>query len=283
MHNKYMLFIIFLLIIGVTAAFADNNIISPVSKVQNYTYNIINTYPHDPDAFTEGLAYYNGIIVESTGPEGNSTIRIVNLTTGAIEKEHHLPVKFFGEGATVFGDKIAQETETQGFGMLYNVSNLDYLGTFNYSTDGWGITYDGENLIMSDGTSTLHYINPETYRFVRNLSVTLNGEPVRELNELEYINGEIFANIWPTYNIARISPESGNVTGWIDLSGIISLKDRTEGGWSSIDYLRGNTSIPFIKEDCPNGIAYDSTEDRLFVTGKLWPEMFQIELIPVDK
>jgi glutaminyl-peptide cyclotransferase len=248
---------------------------------QNYTYRVIATHPHDPYAFTEGLAYHDGVFVESTGPEGNSTIRLVNLTTGSIIKEHLLPDTCFGEGATVFGDRIAQETETSGFGFLYNVSDLGQLGTFPYATEGWGITFDGRYLIMSDGTSSLYFLDPETFRQVKTISVIAAGAPVQSLNELEYVDGEVYANVWPTYSIAMISPENGQVTGWIDLTGILSPEDQSRIGWSSIESMRGHTSIPFDQEACANGIAYDTEGNRLFVTGKLWPELYEIQLVPV--
>ena len=244
----------------------------------NDTYRVVNTYPHDRFAFTEGLAYYDGRFIESTGPQGNSTIRLVNITTGSIITVHHLPSPVFGEGATVFGNRIAQETENSGFGFLYDVENLKLLGTFNYSTKGWGITYDGRYLIMSDGSSSLHFLDPETFRPVRTISVTTEGMPVTNLNELEYVNGEVYANIWPTYIIARISPDTGEVVGWIDLTGIMSPEDEKQIGWSSIKSQQGQISIPFI-EACANGIAYDTKGNRLFVTGKLWPNVYEIRLV----
>jgi len=246
-----------------------------------YTYKVVATYPHDPYAFTEGLDYLDNTFVESTGPGGNSTIRLVNLTTGGIMREHHLPGPVFAEGATILGDRIVQQTETSGYGFLYSLNDLGPLGTFRYSTNGWGITDDEEHLIMSDGTSTLYFLDPVTFRYVRNITVTSEGKPVQNINELEYVNGEIYANIWPTYKIAIISPETGQVTGWIDLTGILSPEDTAQVGWSSIESLRGHTSIPFNQEDSPNGIAYDPSEDRLFVTGKLWPKIYQVELVRV--
>ena len=242
---------------------------------------VVATYPHDPYAFTEGLAYSHNTFVESTGPGGNSTIRLVNLTTGEIIRERHLPGPVFAEGATIFGDRIIQQTETSGYGFLYNLSDLALLGTFRYSTNGWGITGDNEYLIMSDGTSTLYFLDPVTFQYVRNITVTSEGKPVQDINEIEYVNGEIYANIWPTYKIAIISPGTGQVTGWIDLSGILSPEDAREVGWSSIESLWGHTSIPFDQEDSPNGIAYDPSEGRLFVTGKLWPKIYQVEVVPV--
>jgi len=273
--------IILLLFTGMALFFFEETPTKP-RAMQNDTYQVVNTYPHDRFAFTEGLAYHDGLIIESTGPRGNSTIRLVNLTTGSVITEHHLPAAIFAEGATVFGNRIAEETETSGYGILYDVSNLQPLGIFNYSTEGWGITYDGRYLIMSDGTSSLYFLDPETFRHVRRITVTANGVPVKNLNELEFVNGEVYANIWPTYMIARISPDNGQVSGWIDLTGIISPEDKKQVGWSSIRNLWGTNTFPFPQEACANGIAYDKSDDRLFVTGKLWPKMFEIKLIPVS-
>lgn len=273
--------ILLLILTGTTLFFSEKpRVLSQAPEY--YTYHVVNTYPHDRYAFTEGLAYHDGIFVESTGPEGNSTIRLVNLTSGRVIREHYLPKALFGEGATVFGDRIAQETENSGFGILYSVSNLIPTGTFNYSTSGWGITYNGRHLIMSDGSSTLYFLDPDTFRQVKTIPVTACGEPVKNLNELEYVDGEVYANIWPTYKIARIDPENGQVTGFIDLTGIMSPEDKKQIGWTSIKSLRGRTSIPFFQEACANGIAYDSDSGRLFVTGKLWPKMYEIELVPVN-
>jgi glutaminyl-peptide cyclotransferase len=272
--------VIALLLLTGTVMFVSEKPPDESHPMQNDTYRIVNAYPHDRFAFTEGLAYHDGLFVESTGPRGNSTIRLVNITTGSIITEHHLPSPVFGEGATVFGNRIAQETETSGFGFLYDVSNLEPLGTFNYSTKGWGITYGGRYLIMSDGSSSLHFLDLETFLPVRTITVTTDGVPVTNLNELEYVNGEVYANIWPTYMIARISPDTGEVVGWIDLTGIMSPEDEKQVGWSSIKDLRGQTSIPFREEVCANGIAYDTDGNRLFVTGKLWPKVYEIRLVP---
>jgi glutaminyl-peptide cyclotransferase len=275
--------IIVLLLLTGTVLFVYEKSPAPSRSMQNDSYRVVNAYPHDRYAFTEGLAYHDGRFIESTGPQGNSTIRLVNLTTGCVITEHHLPSPIFAEGATVFGNRIAQETETSGYGILYDVSNLKLLGTFNYSTKGWGITYDGKYLIMSDGTSTLFFLDPETFRPVRNIPVTANGVPVKNINELEFVNGEVYANIWPTYTIARISPDNGQVTGWIDLAGIMSPEDEKQIGWSSIRNLWGDTSIPFRQEACANGIAYDTGGNRLFVTGKLWPKVYEIQLVPESR
>jgi glutamine cyclotransferase len=285
MRSPRLLIILCLLILaGITITFGQltadllTHIQTPALPV--YRAEVIHAYPHDPDAFTEGLVYDRGSLDESTGPRGNSTLRRVNLTTGEVTRIQHMPSSDFGEGVTIFGTTVAQETEDSGIGTLYDRDTLEKEGTFNYSTEGWGITWDGSSLIMSDGTPTLHVLDPKTFRQVRSLNVTAQGIPVSNLNELEYVNGEIYANVWPTDRIARISPETGEVTGWIDLSGLLSADDRKRIGWSSIEYLRGQTSIPFEQEACLNGIAYDPDNNRLFVTGKLWPELFEIQLVP---
>ncbi len=157
--------------------------------------------------------------------------------------------------------------------------HLKPLGTFNYSTKGWGITYDGRYLIMSDGSSSLYFLDQETFLPVRTITVTTGGVPVTNLNELEYVNGEVYANVWPTYMIARIAPYTGEVVGWIDLTGLMSPEDEKQIGWSSIKSLGENTAIPFT-EACANGIAYDTSGNRLFVTGKLWPKVYEIQLVP---
>lgn len=250
------------------------------TEIPVYRCEVIHTYPHDRFAFTEGLAYSGGMLIESTGLQGNSTLREVNLTSGEILRIRHLPDAVFGEGVTVSGDRIAQLTENSGFGIVYERETMQPLGTFNYSTAGWGIAWDGRNLIMSDGTSFLYFIDSATFRLVRRIGVKAQGVPVNNLNELEYVNGEIYANIFPTDRIARISPQTGEVKGWIDLQGLLPAGDREMIGWSAIESLRENSPIPFEEQACLNGIAYDPGGDRLFVTGKLWPELFEIRLVP---
>jgi glutamine cyclotransferase len=229
---------------------------SPSALTPSYRYKIINTYPHDRAAFTQGLIYQDGCFYESTGLYGHSSLRKVNLKTGMVLKKHSLPSLFFGEGITVFGTKIIQLTWKSKMGFVYNKENFEVLQTFHYPTEGWGITNDGRRLIMSDGSSTLFFLDPETFKEVDKIDVLdQEGAAVKGINELEYIKGEIFANICPTTRIARISPKTGRVTGWIDLAGI----------------------VPFEKDaDVLNGIAYDEKNDRLFVTGKLWPKVFEI-------
>jgi len=233
---------------------------SPSAITPRYTYKIINTYPHDRAAFTQGLIYQDECFYESTGLYGHSSLRKVDLKTGMVLKKHSLPSLFFAEGITLFGTKIIQLTWKSKMGFIYNKENLEVLQTFRYPTEGWGITNDGRRLIMSDGSSTLFFLDPETFREVDKIEVLdQDGAPVKGINELEYIKGEIFANIWPTTRIAQISPETGRVTGWLDLSGIVSLE-------KDVDVL--------------NGIAYDEKKDRVFVTGKLWPKVFEIIISP---
>ncbi|MFP3898054.1 MAG: glutaminyl-peptide cyclotransferase [Dehalococcoidia bacterium] len=226
-----------------------------------YTYTIVNTYPHDPDAFTQGLVFQDGTLYESTGGYAGSTLRRVDLQTGGILQVHELPDELFGEGITIWGNEIVQLTWKSGTGFVYDRRSFELLGEFHYSTEGWGITHDGECLIMSDGTSTLYFLSPETYEEIRQLEVFDNDGPVTRLNELEYIKREIYANVWQTDRIARISPDTGRVTGWIELQGLLTAQDRLE----PVDVL--------------NGIAYDSETERLFVTGKLWPKLFEIDLV----
>jgi glutamine cyclotransferase len=229
-----------------------------------YSYNIVNTYPHDPDAFTQGLVFEDGVLYEGTGLLGHSTLRKVELETGAILQIRELSDEFFGEGIAIYGDKIIQLTWQSNIGFVYDKNSFELLQQFNYSTEGWGITHDGEHLIMSDGTSTLHFLDPQTFEETGQLNVFDDNGPVTRLNELEYVQGEIYANVWQTNRIALIAPETGRVVGWVDLGGLLTAEDRTE----LVDVL--------------NGIAYDADSDRLFVTGKLWPKLFHIELIGPD-
>lgn len=246
-----------------------------------YRYEIVHTYPHDRFAFTEGLSYADGFLYEGSGLEGSSSLRKVRLETGEDLLIRNISREYFGEGITVFGNRIAQETEDNGFGFLYNRTTFEPEGIFPYATKGWGITWDGSSLIMSDGTASLTWLDPTTFTIVRQMTVTAQGVPVKNLNELEHVNGEIYANIWPTNRIARISPHAGEITGWIDLSGLPVESDRERIGWAGIKSIRGHTSIPFGEEACLNGIAYDADGNRLFITGKLWPSVYEIRLVPV--
>ena len=231
---------------------------SPIS----YTYEVINVYPHDSNAFTQGLAIDEGVMYEGTGLTGESSLRRVDLETGDVLQIYELPSNLFGEGITVFDDKIIQLTWQSQIGFVYDKNSFDLLQNFSYSTQGWGITTDGTRLIMSDGTANLYFLDPETFEKIGQVEVH-DTEPVTNLNELEYINGEVYANIWQTDTIAIINPDTGQVTGWIDLTGIY-----TPGTGDSNNVL--------------NGIAYDSENSSLFVTGKRWSQLFEIKLIEAD-
>lgn len=239
---------------------------SPLTVTQSipiFTYRVINAYPHDRSAFTQGLAFDDqGILYESTGLNDQSSVRRVDLTSGQVLQHYQLPAEFFGEGLTLRGDEIIQLTWLSHVGFVYDQTNFQLLKTFTYSTEGWGLTNDGQSLVMSDGTATLHFLDPASLQEVRQVTVHDRTGPVLLLNELEYVRGEIFANIWQTDRIARIDPRSGQVLAWIDLSGLLNQLDRAQ----PIDVL--------------NGIAYDPQHDRLLVTGKLWPQIFEIVLIP---
>jgi len=228
-----------------------------------YTYKVVNTYAHDRRAFTQGLVFESGVLYEGTGLRGHSTLRRVELETGDVLQIRELPARFFAEGVTIYGNKIIQLTWQSRVGFVYDKDSFKLLKEFHYPTEGWGITHDGKRLIMSDGTSTLRFLDPETFKETGRIKVYDDNGPVTKLNELEYVQGEIYANVWQTNHIARIAPQTGRVIGWIELKGLLSPQDRSRGG------------------DVLNGIAYDAKKARLFVTGKFWPELFEIRLIPL--
>jgi glutamine cyclotransferase len=232
----------------------------PPETTPVYTYTVVATYPHDPGAFTQGLVYHEGVLYEGTGEYGTSTLRKVDLATGNVLQRHDLAPDVFGEGIAVYSDTIVQLTWQSNIGYVYEQESFAQRSTFNYPGEGWGLTYDGTRLIMSDGTATLRFLNPTTFEEIGRVEVRDQSTPIWKLNELEYINGEIFANIWQNDRIARIDPATGEVVGWIDLSGLLSSEDRQQ----PVDVL--------------NGIAYDAAQDRLFVTGKLWSKLFEIDL-----
>jgi glutamine cyclotransferase len=227
-----------------------------------YTYEVIKVYPHDQNAFTQGLVMDKGVLYEGTGWWGASALRRVDLETGNVLQSYALSEEFFGEGITVFGDRIIQLTWQSQIGFVYDKTSFDLLQNFSYPTQGWGITTDDRQLIMSDGTANLYFLDPETFEKVGQVEVRNGTAPVSNLNELEYINGEVYANVWMTDEIAIINPQTGQVRAWIDLTGI---------------YTPENSDPNSVL----NGIAYDAEGDRLFVTGKLWSQLFQIELIAV--
>lgn len=228
-----------------------------------YGYKIINAYPHDIGAFTQGLVYDGDVLYEGTGLSGRSTLRRVDLETGRVLEQVHLPDRLFGEGIAIWKDRLVQLTWQSCTGLVYDKENLSLAGNFSYRTEGWGITSDEKHLIMSDGTDTLYLLNPDTFKVTGTIKVRYNGQPVKGLNELEYIKGEIYANVWPTSRIAIISPENGEVRAWINLDGLLS---------------KGDSRNASARVDVLNGIAYDREGDRLFVTGKLWPSLFEIKL-----
>ncbi len=228
------------------------------------TFEVVNTYPHDPQAFTQGLLYHEGYLYESTGLYGESSLRKVALETGEVLLQVDLPPNYFGEGLTLWEDTLLQLTWREETGFIYDLEDFSLLGRFTYATEGWGLTHDGSHLIMSDGSATLFFLDPGSFQVVGDVTVTYQGQSVERLNELEYINGEVYANIWLTDDIVRIDPKTGEVVGWIDLAGILP------------DALRIPTT------DVLNGIAYDPEGARLFVTGKNWPQLYEIRLVPVD-
>ena len=231
-----------------------------LDNIPVYTYKVVTSYPHDRTAFTQGLVFEDSFLYEGTGIRGQSGLRKVELESGNTLQKRTLPAQFFGEGVTIFGNTILQLTWQSGVGFVYDINTFQLLHTFNYSTEGWGLTHDGKQLIMSNGSAILYFLDPETFQEIKRLEVYSRDGPVTGLNELEYIQGEIYANVWQTDYIVRIEPKTGQVTGWIDLAGLLRPEDR--------DY----------PVDVLNGIAYDQKNDRLFVTGKLWPKIFEIEL-----
>jgi len=228
----------------------------------SWTYEVVNTFAHDTKAFTQGLVFENGFLYEGTGLYGKSELRKVELETGNVLQQHKLPDEFFGEGITIFGDRIIQLTLKSRTGFVYNKETLELLREFSYPTEGWGLTHDGESLIMSDGTPMLYFLDPETFMQNHKIMVLDQDSPVWGLNELEYIDGQIYANVWPTERIVKIQPETGEVIGWIDVEGILD----PQGHSKLVDVF--------------NGIAYDSAGGRLFVTGKFYPKLYEIKLIP---
>jgi glutamine cyclotransferase len=226
-----------------------------------YTFRVVEKHPHDPDAFTQGLVYHNGVLYEGTGLYGDSSIRIVEQETSEILRKVDLSQSYFGEGLTILNDKVYQVTWREHTGFVYDLE-LDEESTFSIPNEGWGLTEDGTHLILSDGTSTLSFIDPQTMKIVETVTVTYEGDEVTLINELEYIEGKVYANIWQTDDIAVIDPSTGNVVSWIYLTGLQNELDTTEG----IDVL--------------NGIAYDRETGKIYVTGKQWPNLFEIQLIP---
>jgi glutaminyl-peptide cyclotransferase len=230
-----------------------------------YTFKIIRVFPHDPSAFTQGLVYHDGFLYEGTGLNRQSSLRKVRLETGDVVQHVELPGEFFGEGIAIVRDKVIQLTWQSQTGFVYRLSDFQLLRRFSYPGEGWGLTSVGNEIFMSDGTAEIRVLNAATLAEKRRFAVHDGATPIDQLNELEFVEGEIFANIWQTDRIARISPRTGKVVGWIDLKGLLSPV-----------YRRRSDAVL-------NGIAHDSAHRRLFVTGKLWPNVFEIQIVPKQK
>ena len=239
--------------------------IKTISDIESkeYSFEVINNYPHQKDYYTQGLEYHNGFLYEGTGEYGKSRLEKTVLKTGKALQTYHLNKKYFGEGITIFNNKIYQLTWKSKKGFVYNLSDFAVIDSFQIpSKEGWGLTNDGTNLIMSDGTNKLMWLNPDNFMVVKTVQVATNKEIINYLNELEYIDGIIYANVYTTEIIVKIDAATGKVIGKINMAGII---DMYKNGTDKIDYM--------------NGIAYDKKNDRLFVTGKLWPRLFEIEIV----
>jgi len=239
-----------LVLVAATTLFADDS------------YRVVHTYPHDPNAYTQGLVFVDGHLYESTGLNGRSTLRMDDLETGRVLQSAPVPSEYFAEGLTAWGSTLVQLTWQSHLVFVYDRFSFRLLRTLRYDGEGWGLTADSKYLILSDGTATIRFFDPATFREIRHIDVKDRGRPVTQLNELEYIHGQIYSNVWHTDRIVRISPATGQVLGWIDLTGLLPDNQRSD------------------PEAVLNGIAYDAAHDRLFVTGKLWPKLFEIEIVP---
>lgn len=248
--SRHLSTFVLLLIVAATAVFADD------------TYRVVHTYPHDPSAYTQGLIIIDGRLYESTGINGRSSLRMDDLTTGRVLQSAPVPQQYFAEGLASWGSTLVQLTWQSHVAFVYDRFTFRLLHTFNYDCEGWGLTSDNKNLILSDGSATIRFFDPANFKEVRHIEVKDHGQPVTQLNELEYIHGQIYANVWHTDRIVRISPTTGQVLGWINLAGLLAPGEVTD------------------PEAVLNGIAYDSAHDRLYVTGKLWPKLFEIKIVP---
>ncbi len=231
---------------------------APAKGVPVLGYEVVRSYPHDPQAFTQGLIYRDGVLYESTGLNGRSSLRRVRLDTGEVLQQKRVDTRYFAEGMTDWGTTLIQLTYTTNVAFVYNRSTFALEDTFTYTGEGWGLTQDGRRLIMSDGTAALRFLDPVTRRESGRVTVTADGRPVEHLNELEFIKGEVWANVWLTNRVAIIDPATGRVRAWLDLAGLLPPASTAH--------------------DVLNGIAYDAAGDRVFVTGKLWPRLFQIRV-----
>ena len=233
---------------------------APGEKTPTYGYEVVHVFPHDANAFTQGLVFHEGNLLESTGEVGHSSLRRVEIDTGKVLQKVDVPPPYFAEGITQLKGKIYQLTWQHQLGFVYDALTFEKTGQFNYTGEGWGLANDGQSLILSDGTNRIRFLDPDNFQVTRTIAVLDGKTPVMELNEVEYVKGEIYANIWHADRIARINPQTGAVVGWINLAGLLKPGEVQD------------------EEAVLNGIAYDETSGRLFVTGKLWPKIFEIRL-----
>jgi len=264
-HRLFLLALISLIFIGWEQATAEtprkfSSGALTTAKAPVFQINIVNIFPHDPEAFTQGLAYDRGYLYESTGIQGKSVLKKMELKSGKVIKEVKLSAEYFGEGLTILDKKLYQLTWKNQTGFIYNLQDFKQIGKFFYQGEGWGLTTDGKILFLSDGSSVIFCIDPASFKIIRKIEVREGRTPVKNLNELEFVRGEIWANIFMEDVIARISPRNGKVLGWIDLSPLQS------------------TLVKMVKRDVLNGIAYDAKGDRIFVTGKYWPDLYEINI-----
>jgi glutamine cyclotransferase len=236
-------------------------VVAPQRQAPVHGYEIVRAYPHDPKAFTQGLIYRDGVLFESTGRHGESTLRRVELATGKVLRQRRLDDRYFAEGLTDWGDRLLQLTWDTGIGFVYDRESFTPRSTFSYTGPGWGLTHDGRRLILSDGTPRLRFLDPETFREIGGVDVRDGARPLDMLNELEFIDGRVYANVWHTDRIAVIDPADGVVTAWIDFGGLRPAAARDP-------------------EAVLNGIAFDAAGKRLFVTGKWWPNLFEVRVRP---
>ncbi|GAB2553725.1 glutaminyl-peptide cyclotransferase [Rhodanobacter koreensis] len=235
---------------------------SQAADIPVYGYKVVHVYPHDTGAYTEGLFYKDGYLYESTGEAGQSTVRKVELKTGEVVQRYNVPSQYFGEGIVDWKGRLVQLTWQTQIGFVYDLASFKLQHTFTYPGEGWALTRDSRHVYMSDGSAVIRILDPETLATTGSIMVMADGQPVTNLNELEWVKGEIYANVWLTNRIARIDPATGHVVGWIDLSGLLDV-----------------SKLPDPGNDVLNGIAYDAAHDRLFVTGKRWPKLFEIRLV----
>jgi glutamine cyclotransferase len=259
-RTKYVWFALVLLL--TSAAGAQTR-----TAAKTYGYQIVQTFPHDSAAYTQGLIYLDGFLYESTGLNGRSSVRKVDLETGRVLQRYDVVSDYFAEGLTNWGSNLIQLTYTSQTGFVYDRATLSLKSSFPYRGEGWGLTHDGMRLIMSDGTADLRFLDPVSFKETGRITVRENNRAVTDLNELEFVRGEIFANVWHTNRLARVSPTSGQVLGWIELDGLLKKGE-----------ILPSTNM--ASEAVLNGIAYDAAKDRLFVTGKLWPKLFEIKIVP---